>query len=171
MLYKAVVRSHLEYAVSVWNSNHQLLIEKLEHVQKRATKLVIAVKHLKYEEILKQLNLPTVKYRRIRGDMIKVYKIFSGKYDDIVTSWLTGRHVESSYDLRGHRFSLYQSPVQFDTRKFSFTNRIISAWNSLPDFVVSANTVNTFKNCLDRFWKNQEIQFNWKADIDTGSRS
>jgi len=51
--------------------------------------------------------------------MIEVYKIFRGKYDDIVTSWLTGRHFESSYDLRGHRFSLYQSPIQFDTRKFS----------------------------------------------------
>jgi len=84
---------------------------------------------------------------------------------------LTGRHFESSYDLKGHRFSLYQSPIQFDSRKFSFTNRIISAWNSLPDSVVSADTVNTFKNRLDRFWKNQEFQFNWKADIDTGSRS
>ena len=59
---------------------------------------------------------------------------------------------------------------------FPYTNRIISAWNNLPDSVVSANTVNTFKNRLDRFWKDQEIQFNWKADIiymyiDTGSRS
>jgi len=93
--------------------------------------------------------------------MIEVYKIFSGKYDDIVTSWLTGRHVESSYDLRNHRFSIRQSTIQFDTRKFSFTNRIISAWNSLPDSAISANTVNTFKNRLDRFWKNQEIKFNW----------
>ena len=97
--------------------------------------------------------------------------MFSGKYDDTVTSWLTGRHVESSYDLRNHRFSIYQSPIQFDTRKFSFTNRIISAWNSLPDSVVSAYTINTFKNSLNRFRKNQEVQFNWKADIDTGSRS
>ena len=56
-------------------------------------------------------------------------------------------------------------------RKFSFTNRIISDCNSLSDSVLSANTVNTFKNRLDRFWKNQEFQFNWKADIDTGSRS
>ena len=63
------------------------------------------------------------------------------------------------------------SPIQFHTPKFSFTNRIISAWNSLPDSVVSANTVKPFKNRLDRFCKNQEIQFNWKADIDTGSRS
>jgi len=71
-----------------------------------ATKLVIAVKHFKYEERLEQLNLPTLKYRRIRGDMVEIYKIFSGKYDDIVNSWLTGRHVESSYDLRNHRFSI-----------------------------------------------------------------
>ena len=115
--------------MALFDTSHphrQILIEKLEQVQKRATKLVIAVKHFKYEEISKQLNLPTLKYRRIRGDMIEAYKIFNGKYDDIVTSWLTGRHVESSYDLRNHRFSIYQ----FDTRKFSFTNRIISAWNS-----------------------------------------
>ena len=111
---------------------------------------------------MKQLNLSTLNltYRRISGDMIEVpvYKICSRKYDDIVTSWLTGRHVESSYDLRNHRFSIYQSAIQFDTRKFSFTNRLISAWNSLSDSVVSANTVNTFKNRLDRFWKNQEVQ-------------
>ena len=64
--------------ISVWNPHHQLLIEKLEQVHKRAIKLVIAVKHLKYEERLKQLNLPTLKYRRIRRDMIEVYKIFVG---------------------------------------------------------------------------------------------
>ena len=52
-------------------------------MQKRATELVIAVKHLKYQERLKQLNLPTLKYRRIRGDMTEVYKIFRGNYDDI----------------------------------------------------------------------------------------
>jgi len=52
-------------------------LEKLEKVQKRATKLIIAVKLLKYEERLRYLNLPTLKYRQIRGDMIEVYKMFS----------------------------------------------------------------------------------------------
>ena len=60
---------------------------------------------------------------------------------------------------------------RFNNRLYQHLQDIISAWNSLPDSVVSANIVNTFKNRLDRFGKNQEVQFNWKADIDTGSRS
>ena len=55
--------------------------------------------------------------------------------------------------------------------KFSFTSRIAPMWNSLPDSVVSANTIYTFKILLDRFWFDQDIKYNWKADIHTGSRS
>ena len=84
--YKALVRSHLEHAVSVWSPHHKLLIEKLEKSTKRATKLVIAVKTLKYEERLKYLNLPALEYMRLRGDMIDAHKIFTGKYDTTVTS-------------------------------------------------------------------------------------
>jgi len=42
-------------------------------------------------------------------------------------------------------------------RKFSFPNRIIPLWNSLPDYVVSSPTLNTFKARLDRFWENQKV--------------
>ena len=72
--------------------------------------------------------------------MIEVYKIFSGKYDATVTNWPTDRHLESHYDLTGHRFSLYQSQIRYDTKKYNFTNRIISIWNGLPDTVISATT-------------------------------
>ena len=50
-------------------------------------------------------------------------------------------------------------------RKFNFTNRVISVWNILPDTVVSANTIDTFKARLDRFWSDQEVKYNWKSDI------
>ena len=56
-------------------------------------------------------------------------------------------------------------------RKFNFTNRVISVWNTLPDTVVSANTIYTFKARLDRFWSDQEVKYNWKSDTITGSRS
>ena len=74
LLYKALVRSHLEYANTVWSPYKQYLIEEVEEVQKRATKLVHDCKHLPYAERLKYLKLPTLKYRQPRGDMIETYK-------------------------------------------------------------------------------------------------
>ena len=54
----------------------------------------------------------------------------------------------------------------------SFTVRIVNLWNSLPDNVVSANTVNTFKNILDKFWSDQELVYDYKADLTRiGNRS
>ena len=45
-------------------------------------------------------------------------------------------------------------------------------WNSLPSYVVSAESVNCFKNRLDNFWKNREIIYNFRAEIyGTGNRS
>jgi len=74
LLYKALVRSHLKYANTVWSPYKQYLIEEVEKVQKRATKLVHECKYLPYTERLKYLNFPTLKYRRQRGDMIQAYK-------------------------------------------------------------------------------------------------
>jgi len=63
---------------------------------------------------------------------------------------------------RVHRHSLYQSEIRYDTRKYSFSNRIIPLWNSLPEKVVSSSTVKSFKVRLDRFWANEEIYYFYK---------
>jgi len=44
-------------------------VEAIEKVQKRATKLVISLKKLTYVDRLVHLGCPTLKYRRLRGDM------------------------------------------------------------------------------------------------------
>jgi len=73
VLYKAMIRSHLEYAVSVWNPRHQSLIENWKRLKKRATKLVVSVKKITLRKRLQRLKLPILKYRRIRGgDMIEL---------------------------------------------------------------------------------------------------
>ena len=53
---------------------------------------------------------------------------------------------------------------------FFFTNRVVNIWNTLPDYVVHADTVNCFKSRLDTFWSNQDLVYNFKAEI-SGTRS
>ena len=65
-------------------------IDKLEKVQKRATKMIQGMENFKYPERLRQLELPTLAYRRNRGDMIVTYKLLSGLYDEQVTLQLMG---------------------------------------------------------------------------------
>jgi len=48
-------------------------------------------------------------------------------------------------------------------RKFYFTNRVVDAWNSLPHWIVMANSTNTFKRRLDIYWQDQEIIYDFRA--------
>jgi len=73
-LYTALVRPHLEYANVVWHPRYKKEVEQLERVQRRATKLVCGCQNVPYESRLWQMELPSLVYRRYRGDMIEVFK-------------------------------------------------------------------------------------------------
>src|SRR6218665_1825789 len=51
-LYKTVVRPQLEYCIQVWSPYMQQDMEKLEKVQRRATKMIQGYKYSSYEERL-----------------------------------------------------------------------------------------------------------------------
>jgi len=80
LLRKALLRPHLEYANSVWSPYKKSDIEQKEKIQKRATKLLITLRKLPYKNRLISLQLHTLKYRRLRGDMIEVFKIVNNIY-------------------------------------------------------------------------------------------
>jgi ribonuclease P/MRP protein subunit RPP40 len=169
LLYKAMVRSHLDYCSSVWAPYKKKDIDALERVQKRATKLIKGFNKLTYYERLKKCCLPTLTYRRHRGDMIETFKILSGVYDsDIVPKM----ELSLEYRTRGNSLKLKANRSKYDLRKYFFTNRVVNIWNSLPDAVVLSKSVNFFKNNLDKFWSNQDVLFHYRSDLTgIGSRS
>jgi len=80
----------------------------LEKVQKRATKLVTSLKKVSYNERLKCLELPTLTYRRHGGDIIEVYKIISGKYENNIAINLDvhkdSKTIVNIFKLKNKRF-------------------------------------------------------------------
>ena len=68
LLFKSLVRPHLEYASSVWCPILKMDIANIEKVQRRATKLIPGFESLPYHDRLVRLKLPTLQYRRLRQD-------------------------------------------------------------------------------------------------------
>jgi len=73
-LYKSLIRPHLEYCMSVWRPHYRKDIDLLEGVQRRALKLIDGFKDLSYEERLRAVHLTSLETRRMRGDLIEVYR-------------------------------------------------------------------------------------------------
>ena len=80
-LLKSLVRPILEYGNTVWAPCLIKNITRIENVQRRFTKRITAMNNLEYEQRLMALKLPSLEYRRARGDMIETFKIIHGYYD------------------------------------------------------------------------------------------
>ena len=82
-----MVRPHLEYGNIVWFPQLKRRSVAIKKVQRRATKLIPALKDLDNKE--RQRN-PLLKYRRYRGDLIQVFKIINEiddlKFEDFFTA-------------------------------------------------------------------------------------
>ena len=121
-LYTSMVRPHLEYAVQFWDPYLIKDIQKLEKVQKRATKLIPNLRNKPYEERLKELNLFSLSKRRLRGKLIECFKMLKGysnvEIDDLLTLAPELPTRSNGLKLRGHR-------VNLDSTKHSFTNDVV----------------------------------------------
>ena len=77
-LFTSMVRPHLEYGNVIWSPRYQRDKLEIEKIQRRATKLIPKLREVPYKERLVALRLPSLHYRRGRGDMIQVLYILKG---------------------------------------------------------------------------------------------
>ena len=161
-LFKSLVRPILEYGNAVWSPSLRKHINLIENVQRRFTKKIVGISNQDYEKRLQITNLPSLEFRRLRGDMIETFKLTHGFYDPITSVHLITMH--ENKNTRGHPYKLAKQLTH--TSKFAhfFSNRIVNAWNNLPLTVVNSDTINTFKNRLDKHWK--FLMYSSEIEID-----
>ena len=144
-----LVRPHLEFANVVWSPRLIKDTKLIEGVQRRATKLVNDLQTLSYEERLRNIDLPSLVYRRIRGDMIEVYKYTHGFYSTIFDLL----NIAQDINTRGHTLKLFLKFCKANARQNYFSNRVVNTWNKLPSSIVNAPSLNSLKAMLDNLWK------------------
>ena len=135
-LYKGIIRPQLEYATPVWNPHLKSHIKAIEAVQIRATRMIPGMSGKTYPERLRLLNIPTLAYRRLRGDTIHVYKLICNPKEGAFDNTLPELFDKRNRSLRGHNKKLFYHSYNLNVKKFNLTTRTVKLWNSLPQLTV-----------------------------------
>ena len=118
----------------------------MERVQIRATKILYNLKNKTYTDRLKALKLPSLKSRRIRGDLIQTYKIFNC-VDKLNPDIFFTKNPTNTTRNATNKVFIEQHSTKL--RKYCFSSRVAPYWNSLPDTIKTAHITNSFKNQID----------------------
>ena len=140
--YTTMIRPILEYANTVWSPYTKKDISKIERVQRQSARFIMAdySRHSSVTNMLANLNLPSLEYRRMTSSIILFYKIIHNLINipssDLmpITSSTRGHHQRFQHIYA--RTSLYSN---------SFFPRTIRIWNSLPEDTIQQQSLSQFK--------------------------
>ena len=160
---KGIVRVDLEYAAPVWSPSSKCSTVNIERVKRRGTKALPGLRGLTYEQRLRSLNLPSLRFGIYREDMIEVFKIMKWFYDAQCVAYLnitneTGR-------TSAHSLQLQKGRARLEQTKNSYCYRAIPVWNSLSQEVVDACSTNQFENRLDQLCSEKICKYDFHLNI------
>ena len=153
LLYRSLVRPHLEFASTVWSPHLKYLKDAVERVQRRATKILPTLSEQSYTQRLHKLKLETLEYRRQRADLLELFRIKKNLHildQSCHCSVCPNKEMfpsSLSTSTRGHPEKIQ---VQHATgiRKHYFSSRVTPVWNSLSTKTINSKTISIFKNNL-----------------------
>lgn len=157
-LYKTLVRPLVEYCVQAWRPHKQKHIDMLEGVQRRATRMIEGLRQEGYPERLRELKLISLEMRRHRADLIETFKIFNGMDEENKVRFFPPAPIRTR---RGHSRYIFKQRSRLNCRKFAFSQRVVQEWNSLPERVVQADSINSFKSLISPMF--DTIRGNYKS--------
>ena len=90
--------------------------------------------------------------------MIQTYKIFNN-IDKVDRNKMFKQYEANIMPTRGHKFKIFKPHCKSNARKNTFSVRVITPWNNLPEELVTTNSVNSFESILNKVWRNNPSKF------------
>ena len=169
--YISLVRSTLEYGATVWDPYLEKDVYKLECIQRKAARFICNDYRSREQgcvtEMLRDLELPTLKERRKDKRLIFMYNIVKGSVPAIPPNAYL-KPIVSKRRIKAKTFSDFESKnivkrhqllnekcfnlptSKTDTYRYSYFPKTISEWNELSDSVVKAQSTEIFKDRLQK---------------------
>ena len=143
-LFKTYIRPMIESSSEIWSPHHIGDIDKVESVQRKFTKFLPGMFNVPYRDRLERLGLDIMEIRRIRADLVLMYKMVYGLIDIDYNDYFSINERRS----RGNSIKISVQHCRIDCRKFFFVNRTTMIWNSLDDQIVKLDNIVKFKRAL-----------------------
>ena len=109
-----------------------------------------------YLHCLISLDLPSLNYRRIRGDLIFLYKLINGYFNLDFSTFFT---LSPNIHTRGNSLKLYKPYTHRLCRSNYFSVRVINHWNQLPEEIVSCTSLNQFKSLIGNYFSTNKYSY------------
>ena len=161
ILYNQKIRTHLEWGAIACPPITKSESFVLERVQDKATHLVNNLRSLNSDERRENLGLFHVSYRRLRGDLIEVYKLLTKRTKMDHGQFWEVRDSRTGPMLVKDQLGPTCTGQGRKQRRNFFAYRVIKPWNWLPKELKIAPSINSFKNGLDNLMKTER----WKKFV------
>lgn len=117
-------------------------------------RMIPGIRHLSYRDQLMSLHLLSLRARRLRFQLITIFKIFKGFTDIKFSDFFD---ISSTHRTRGHNCHIITKHSRHNYRLHFFTVSAISLWNKLSQEDIDATTVSIFKYKLVAFFEKMNI--------------
>ena len=145
-MYRTFVRPLLEDCTCIWSPHTNIHLNLIESIQRKFSKYLPNLVDTPYTDRCNALCLEPLFVRRIKTDMIMLFKIVRGfVHHPIDTFVFTGRVLHNH-----HIYNICRFTCAKDVRLYSFHPRVVPLWNALSVAVVTADTLECFSDRLSR---------------------
>ena len=144
LFYNAHIKSHIDYASTVWDGSSDIHLKRLNSLHRRAAKLILPDPSLSTDQKFDKLDILPLDKHLLFNKGVMMFKIRNETQPKYLCE-LFSRH-ESPYSNHRQHFNVPRPRIDIYKTSLSFSGP--SFWNRLPSFITNSISLHSFKGAL-----------------------